>query len=183
MFIKQNRKEKYTSKSIKSVNIFFILTSIIDILEKRAMHIDQTDNQLIKLLEENSKYGLKELAERVGLTATPVHERIKRLERNGVIEKYTIKVNPEKTGHGLTILCNVQLKSHNAMILEEFESEIVKIKEVVSCYHIAGNYDYLLTLQMKDMDEYGNFVKGKLASIPHIAQVQSSFVMRKIKEK
>lgn len=147
------------------------------------MHIDQTDKHLIQLLKENAKYGLKELAEKVGLTATPVHERIKRLERNGVIEKYTITVNSAKLGVGLTVLCNVQLKSHNASILEEFESEIVKIKEVVNCYHIAGNIDYLLTLEMKDMDAYGDFVKGKLASIPHIAQVQSSFVMRRIKRK
>ncbi len=146
------------------------------------MHIDKTDLHLLRLLKVNAKMGLKELAENVGLTATPVHERIKRMEREGIIEGYSIRINSEKLNRGLTILCNVQLKSHNATILEEFESEIVKIKEVVSCYHIAGNIDYLLTLQMKDMDEYGQFVKGKLASIPHISQVQSSFVMRKIKE-
>ena len=145
------------------------------------MELDKIDLSLIKLLQQNSKVGLKELAEHVGLTPTPVHERIKRLERNGVISRYSIVVNEEKLGRGLLVLCNVQLKSHSLTNLEEFEAEIVKIKEVVSCYHIAGNYDYLLTLRMKDMEEYGNFVKGKLASIPHIAQVQSSFVMRDIK--
>ncbi len=145
------------------------------------MELDKIDLVIIKSLQENSKMGLKELAEKVGLTATPVHERIKRLERSGVIERYTIQVDQEKLGRGLMVLCNVQLKSHSLTNLDEFEAEIVKIKEVASCYHIAGNYDYLLTLRMKDMDEYGNFVKTKLASIPHIAQVQSSFVMRKIK--
>lgn len=147
------------------------------------MDLDKIDLAIIGLLQNNSKVGLKELAEKVGLTPTPVHERIKRLERNGVVEKYTIRINEEKLGRGLMVLCNVQLKSHSLTNLEEFEAEIVKIKEVVSCYHIAGSYDYLLTLRMRDMDEYGNFVKGKLSSIPHIAQVQSSFVMRTIKER
>lgn len=147
------------------------------------MDLDKIDLAIIGLLQNNSKVGLKELAEKVGLTPTPVHERIKRLERNSVVEKYTIRINEEKLGRGLMVLCNVQLKSHSLTNLEEFEAEIVKIKEVVSCYHIAGSYDYLLTLRMRDMDEYGNFVKGKLASIPHIAQVQSSFVMRTIKER
>ena len=144
------------------------------------MELDKIDKALILELQKNSKVGLKELAEKVGLTSTPVHERIKRLEKSGVIECYTVRVNQQKLGKGLTVLCNVQIKSHSSNNLEEFEQEIVKLKEVVSCYHIAGGYDYLLTLRMSDMDEYGNFVKGKLATIPHIAQVQSSFVMRTI---
>jgi Lrp/AsnC family leucine-responsive transcriptional regulator len=85
-------------------------------------------------------------------------------------------------GKNLTVLCNVQLKSHASELLESFESQVIELKEVTSCYHIAGNFDYLLIIDIEDMDKYAEFLKGKLASIPHIATVQSSFVMRALKE-
>jgi Lrp/AsnC family leucine-responsive transcriptional regulator len=90
-------------------------------------------------------------------------------------------LDKKKIDKGLLVLCQVSLKSHNLDLLLGFEDEIVHLHEVNSCYHIAGNYDYLLSIEVKDMDEYQDFLKQKLASIPNIANVQSSFVMSTLK--
>jgi Lrp/AsnC family transcriptional regulator, leucine-responsive regulatory protein len=144
--------------------------------------LDSIDKQLLKLLKSNSKLNSKELAAEVGLTLTPTYERVKRLENKGFIKSYTIKLDREKIGKNLRVLCNVSLKSHALEFLNAFEEKVVQLKEISSCFHIAGNFDYLLLIEVKDMNEYSVFLKEKLATIPHIAQVQSSFVMKTMKE-
>lgn len=144
--------------------------------------LDEIDLNLIRILESDAKLNTKEMAARVGLTSTPVYERIRRLERLGIIRKYIALIDRKKLGINLTVLCNVQLKSHASEFLEAFEKEIITLDEVIHCYHIAGNFDYLLKVEITDMDAYAIFVKEKLAKIPHIATVQSSFVMRSLKE-
>lgn len=144
--------------------------------------LDSIDKQLLKLLKKNAKLSSKELAAEIGLTLTPTYERVKRLENKGFIQSYTIKLNREKIGKNLRVLCNVSLKSHALEFLNAFEEKVVHLKEISSCFHIAGNFDYLLLIEVKDMNEYSIFLKEKLATIPHIAQVQSSFVMKTMKE-
>jgi Lrp/AsnC family transcriptional regulator, leucine-responsive regulatory protein len=145
-------------------------------------NLDRIDEQIIQLLKKNAKLGVKEIASHIGLTNTPTYERIRRLEKRGVIKGYSAILDKKKQGYGLTVLCNVQLKSHASHFLDEFEREIVLLDEVIECYHIAGNFDYLLKIDSRDMDSYSIFIKEKLAVIPHIATVQSSFVMRTLKE-
>ncbi len=144
--------------------------------------LDTLDKKILNLLQKNAKLNSKELASEIGLTLTPTYERVKRLESKGFIKSYTIKINKEKIGKNLKVLCNISLKSHSVEFLNAFESSVVKLKEISSCYHIAGNFDYLLLIEVKDMNEYSDFLKEKLASIPHIATVQSSFVMKTMKE-
>jgi len=144
--------------------------------------LDRIDEQILQMLRKNGKLGSKEIAAEVGLSVTPTYERIRRLERKGFIKGYVAILDKRKLDKSLRVLCNVQLKSHAAEFLESFESEVIKLGEVTSCFHIAGNFDYLLMIEISDMDEYADFLKQKLASIPHIATVQSSFVMRALKE-
>ncbi|HNR85380.1 MAG TPA: Lrp/AsnC family transcriptional regulator [Taishania sp.] len=144
--------------------------------------LDAIDQQILLLLKSNAKLGTKEIAAQIGLTTTPTYERIRRLEKRGIIKSYTAIIDKKKQGLTLSVLCNVQLKSHAAEYLEEFEQAIIQLDEVTDCFHIAGNFDYLLKIYIKDMDSYAVFVKEKLAVIPHIATVQSSFVMRTLKE-
>lgn len=144
--------------------------------------LDHIDEQILNLLVENAKLGSKEIASSVGLTVTPTYERIRRLEKRGFIKSYKAVLDKKKLGKNLSVLCNVQLKSHAAEFIESFESQVIQLQEVSNCYHIAGNFDYLLFIEVTDMDEYAEFLKEKLASIPHIATVQSSFVMRTLKE-
>lgn len=149
--------------------------------DSTEIQLDEIDKKIISILSENSKKGNKEIALEVGLSLTPTFERIKRLERNKVILKYVAVLDRKKIGKGLQVLCQVSLKAHNLELLLGFEDEVIHLNEVSACYHIAGNYDYLLSIEVKDMDEYQKFLKEKLASIPNIANVQSSFVMSTLK--
>lgn len=143
--------------------------------------IDSIDKSILNLLQENSKYTIKELSERLNLTSTPIFERIKRLENNGYILSYSANIDRKKIGLELISFCNVSLKSHETTFISKFETDILQFKEVIECYHIAGMHDYLLKIMVKSMDDYQYFVSKKLASIENIGQVQSSFVMTEIK--
>ena len=143
---------------------------------------DDTDIRLLKLLQKDADYTIKELADRLGLTNTPVYERIKKLKKSGIIKKKVVILDSKKLGVKLLAFCNVSLKEHSLKYLNIFQDEIKKLPEVQSCYHIAGQYDYLLTVHAKDMEEYQHFIVTKLAAIENIAHVQSSFVMKEIKK-
>jgi DNA-binding Lrp family transcriptional regulator len=144
-------------------------------------NIDAIDQQIMQLLLSNSKLGTKEIAAKIGLSVTPTFERIKRLERKGIIKGYTAILDKKKIGKGLQVFCQVSLKSHNAEIIDGFEAEIIHLSEVSACYHIAGDFDYSLFIEVADMDEYQYFLKQKLANIPNIANVQTAFVMSTLK--
>lgn len=165
---------------------YFYSSHLFKAMEKEFLsgnfQLDETDHKILELLKQNAKLGTKEIAAQVGLTVTPTYERIRRMEKQGVIRSYIAVIDKKKQGFTLHVLCNVQLKSHAADYLDEFEQAIVQLAEVTDCYHIAGNFDYLLKINIRDMDSYAVFVKEKLAVIPHIATVQSSFVMRTLKE-
>lgn len=143
--------------------------------------LDQIDINILSALQQDSNVTTKELSARFGLSQTPIYERIKRLEKEGVIEKYVVFVNKAKANKGLLAYCNVQLKEHAKPFLEEFELEVVKFTEVQECYYIAGNFDYLLRVLVKDIAEYQNFMVNKLAALPNIQNAQSMFVMTEIK--
>jgi DNA-binding Lrp family transcriptional regulator len=142
--------------------------------------LDDIDNAILEILQENSKLGMKEIAVQIGLTVTPTFERIKKMEKSGVIQGYGVRLDKRKIGKGLKVFCMVSLKEHNLELLEVFEKKITSLKEVATCFHIAGDYDYVMQIEVADMDEYETFLKYKLASIPSISNVQSSFVMSTI---
>ena len=143
--------------------------------------VDEIDSKILTLLQKDGKMTFKEIANELDLTTTPVYERIKKMEKNGVIQSYKAIVDRRKLGLQLLVFCNVSLKEHQASFLENFENDIVNFPEVISCYHIAGMYDYLIQLTVKDMDEYQVFISKKIANINNIAKVQSSFVMTEVK--
>ncbi len=146
-----------------------------------AAELDAIDLEILELLSKNGKLGNKEIAAKIGLSTTPTFERIRRLERKGIIKGYVAVLDKSKIGKGLKVFCQVSLKSHNAEIIEGFEKEVVHLKEVSACYHIAGDFDYSLFIEVTDMEEYQVFLKQKLANIPNIANVQTAFVMSTLK--
>lgn len=143
--------------------------------------LDKTDQKILALLQENCKMGNKEIAAVVGLSVTPTFERIRRMERHGVIKGYTVRLDKKAIGKALLVLCQVSLKAHNIDVIKGFENSITLLDEVSHCFHIAGDYDYLLQIETKDMEAYQTFLKTKLATIANIANVQSSFVMSMLK--
>lgn len=143
--------------------------------------MDKLDRQLISLLQEDGKMTIAQLADKVNRSTTPVYERVKKLEREGVIMGYTALVDPQKIGLGLTAFCEVSLQSHKQSKLEAFEAEVKVLDEVVECHHIAGSFDYLLKIQTANINTYQEFLSHKLSAVPHIAKLQSAFGMKRVK--
>ena len=114
------------------------------------MILDAIDKQILNLLQQNSKANIKEVALKIGLTQTPTYERIKRLEKLGVIQKYVAVLNKEKVGYTVEVFCQVSLLVHSKDLITKFEIAVNKIDEVIECFHVAGNYDYLLKVIVKD---------------------------------
>ncbi|WP_420147905.1 Lrp/AsnC family transcriptional regulator [Spirosoma sp.] len=139
--------------------------------------LDQIDAQLLKLLGEDSSKTIKELAEQVNLSHTPVFERVKRLEANGYIKKYIALIDAEKLDYGLIVFCNIKLKHHDKSIGHEFVTDILQLSEVVECYNISGDFDFLLKVYARDMKHYQDFVFNKLGSVTGIGSTHSTFVM------
>lgn len=150
-------------------------------VEKNTVQLDELDRQLLELLQTTAKRTIKEMAEQLHLSTTPVFERIKRLEKEGYIDRYVAVLNRKKVGLGLLVMCDVSLKEHNLDYIQQFETAVLQLKEVMECYHIAGAFDYLLKVVVTDMDAYQRFVKEKLATLDNIGRVQSYFVMTEVK--
>lgn len=134
------------------------------------------------LLQENSKANIKEIALKIGLTTTPTYDRIKRLEKAGIITRYIAEVNKEKVGLDLTVFCQVKLHVHSKKLITQFENAVSTIPEILGCYHVAGNFDYLLKIVTPNIKSYQLFLKNKLSVLESVANVQSNFVMSEVKE-
>lgn len=139
--------------------------------------LDKTDLKLLELLGKDSTLTTKELAAKVNLSASPVFERVKSLEAKGYVKKYIAILDAEKLGYGLIVFCNIKLKQHDKSIGHQFVNDIMRIKEVVECYNISGDYDFLLKVLTKDMKHYQDFVFNQLGSVKSIGSTHSTFVM------
>lgn len=144
--------------------------------------MDANDKKILQLLQKDSNLTHKQIAGLLNLSVTPVYERIKKLERTGVIQKYVALIDPIKVDRALVAYTSISLKEHSIDYLKRFEEEIQQVLEVTECYHIAGQYDYLLKIVIRDMNEYQSVVMNKLAKMDNIANVQSSFVMTEVKK-
>lgn len=145
-------------------------------------NLDNIDKQILALLQENSKINIKEIALRVDLTATPTYDRIKRLEKSGVIKRYVAELDKEKVGLDLVVFCQVTLQVHSKTLITQFENAVSKMPEIIGCYHIAGNFDYLLKIVTPNIKSYQLFLKNKLSVLESVSTVQSNFVMSTVKE-
>jgi len=156
--------------------------TITDKITTTNFILDNTDIAILRVLQKNARATVREIAEEVNLSATPVHERIKKLEREGVIRQYTILIDPAKVNKSLKVICYVSLKEHNKSIGTKFIKLINEWNEVLECHNISGNFDFMLKIAVQNMDEYYHFHVHKLSQSELIANVQSMFVMGTIKE-
>ena len=150
--------------------------------ESTSIQLDEKDIELLRLLQDNARMTVKEIAEKINLTSTPVHERIKRLEETGVIKQYAALVDPSKVGKGLTVICYVSLKEHSKTAGTKFIKAIHSLNEIVECYNISGEFDFMLKVVSENMETYYDFHVNKLSQIENMGQVQSVFVMGVIKQ-
>jgi len=144
--------------------------------------LDEKDRLILRLLQENAKITVREIAAQVHLSTTPVHERIKRMEDNGVILQYATLVNHARVKKGLMVICYVSLKEHNKKSGAKFIRTINELSEVIECYNISGEFDFMLKVVAENMDAYYDFHVNKLGQLENIGHMQSTFVMGVIKQ-
>jgi Lrp/AsnC family leucine-responsive transcriptional regulator len=144
--------------------------------------LDKTDLIILNLLQQNARVTVKEIAEKVHLSTTPVHERIKRLENTGVIKQYAALVDHSKVKKGLMVICYVSLKEHSKTAGTKFIKMIHALPEIIECYNISGEFDFMLKVVAENMDTYYDFHVNKLSQSENIGNVQSVFVMGVIKQ-
>jgi Lrp/AsnC family transcriptional regulator, leucine-responsive regulatory protein len=144
--------------------------------------LDEKDMAILRLLQQNARMTVKEIAAAVHLSTTPVHERIKRMEATGVIKQYAALLDPAKLNKGLTAICYVSLKEHSKVAGTKFIKAIHLMAEVVECYNISGEFDFMLKVVCRDMNEYHDFHVNKLSNIDNMGHVQSVFVIGVVKQ-
>ncbi len=143
--------------------------------------LDLTDFRILSLLQQNANFTIKEIANATNLSITPIHERIKRLENIGIIEKYTAILDKRKIGKWLQVHCQVTLDKQTQQNFIEFEETVKNFSEVVECSVVSGGFDYLLKILVEDMEKYNLFYQSKLAVIESVAHINSFFVMKEVK--
>jgi Lrp/AsnC family leucine-responsive transcriptional regulator len=145
--------------------------------------MDALDKQLIQLLQQDCKKTTKYYADQLQLSKTAVYERIRRLERTGIITDYVALVDKEKVKREFTVLCQIRLVQHTKENVLKFEREVLKLEEVSECFHVGGDYDYILKINVEDMKNYREFMVTKLTAINNIGNTQSSFVISEVKNR
>lgn len=145
------------------------------------IRIDEVDKSILMQLQNDSKINIKELASDLGLTKTPVYDRIKRLEANGVIDRYVAVLSKKILSKSMVIFCTVSLDTQKIAQINAFNDAVMAIPEVVECYLMGGANDYLLKVVVKDLQTYHEFSSGKLAALPNVAQIKSTFVLDEVK--
>ena len=145
------------------------------------MKLDALDLSILKLLQKNSKLTNKALSTHLSLSVTAVYERIKKLEKTGIIKGYVALLSKEKLEQSFVAFCHVKLIQHTQDNVKKFEKEVIKIDEVLECYHLSGDYDYLLKVHVKDMESYRNFMIEKLTNLNHIGSTHSMFMINEVK--
>ena len=143
--------------------------------------LDATDKRLLEILQEDSKINVKEVAEQLNLTKTPVYERIKRYEKEGLISKYVAVLDAKMLENSMVVFCSVSLENQKLEALRAFYHAIDPIPEVLECYLMGGANDFLLKVVVKDLHDYHQFSSGILAALPNVSQIQSMFVLNEVK--
>lgn len=144
--------------------------------------LDSKDLAILRLLQENARITVKEISAKIHLSTTPVHERIKRMEAEGVIKQYATLVDHTKVKKGLMVICYVSLKQHSKNAGQKFIKTIHELNEVIECFNISGEFDFMLKVVCEDMNAYYDFHVNQLSQIENVGHVQSVFVIGVIKQ-
>ncbi|ELB2196293.1 TPA: Lrp/AsnC family transcriptional regulator [Vibrio parahaemolyticus] len=142
--------------------------------------MDKIDSQLLHLIQKDATLTTAELADQVGLSASPCARRLKRLEQEGVISGYRAMISRGAVGIAMTVFVEVSLNNHQASSIDEFETAIVDMDEVISCHVVSGAYDYLLEVVSKDLPGYESFTR-KLQRLENVKDIHTHLAIRQVK--
>ncbi len=143
--------------------------------------LDIIDAQILRELQDDGRITIKSLSDKLNLSPTPIFERIKKLEKAGFIKEYTALLNERKLGLKQVVFISLTLKEHSRSYLEKFEKEIETFPEVLECYRITGNFDFLVKVLVKDIEAYENFILTKLSLLKNLGNVQSHIALSEAK--
>ncbi|MEO3403295.1 Lrp/AsnC family transcriptional regulator [Mucilaginibacter sp. CAU 1740] len=150
--------------------------------EKAGIQLDEKDREILRLLEHDAKLTVREIAVKINLSPTPTHERIKRLEKSGAIKRYTAILDKRILNKRIMVLCMVTLREHSRKAGADFINAVLEFDEVIECYNISGDFDFMLKIVSESMDSYHSFFVNKLSEVKGIGHSKSTFVMDIIKE-
>jgi len=144
--------------------------------------LDRIDKRILAELQKDGRLANVELANRVGLTPSPCLERVKRLEKDGIIEGYRAILNPEKLGSGLVVFVEIQLQRTSPDVFEEFKEAVKDLDAIQECHLVSGDFDYLLKSRVGDMREYRRLLGETLLKLPSVSSSKSYVVMEDVKD-
>lgn len=148
----------------------------------QSYQLDRIDRNIVRLLQQDARIPYAELARRVGLSTTPCKERVRRLERDGVIQHYQAVLDPSALDRGLVVFVQIRLNRTSQDIFEEFTECAMDLPEVQECYLVSGNFDYLLKARVADMNAYRVLLGETLLTLPGVQESTSYVVMEQVKE-
>jgi len=151
-------------------------------MERKAHKLSRIDRRILRVLQDDARTSYVDLAEQVGLSTTPCKERIKRMEREGVIRGYQAILNPQYLDAGLVVFVQIRLNRTSQDIFEEFKTSAYGLPEVQECYLVSGNFDYLIKARVADMAAYREFLGETLLTLPGVQESTSYVVMEQVKE-
>ncbi|MDO9598166.1 MAG: winged helix-turn-helix transcriptional regulator [Azoarcus sp.] len=144
--------------------------------------LDRIDRRILDVLQKNGRISMTELAQQVGLSATPCTERVRRLERDGVITGYHARVSPQALGKNLLVFVEIKLSARSEEVFERVRRELIHIPEVMECHLVSGDFDYLIKARIGEMSEYRRLLGDLLTQLPPAAESRSYVVMEELKE-
>lgn len=144
--------------------------------------LDRIDRQILDILQKEGRIATSELASRVNLSTTPCSERVKRLERDGVITGYHARLNPAYVDRNLLVFLEIKLSAKSGDVFDQVARDLVAIPEVLECHLISGEFDYLVKARLKEMSAYRRLLGDLLKKLPSSASSHSYIVMEEIKE-
>ncbi|NQZ32410.1 MAG: Lrp/AsnC family transcriptional regulator [Oceanospirillaceae bacterium] len=143
--------------------------------------MDNIDKKIIRELQLNARISNEDLATKVNLSPSPCLRRVRKLESSGILQSYTAVIDQVKCGLAMNIFLSVRLEKPDKKNIGEFEAAIATMDEVVECYLMTGNRDYLLKVVSKDLQSYENFIREKLSELTGISSIESSFAFGQVK--
>ncbi len=143
---------------------------------------DRIDRKILRSLQADGRIPIVELAEKVGLSATPCSERVRRLERDGFITGYHARLSPQALGQSLLVFVEIRLSAKSGRIFEEFKREVLKLPNVLECHLVSGDFDYLIKARIPEMNAYRRLLGDMLLGLPGARESRSYVVMEEIKE-
>lgn len=144
--------------------------------------LDATDRRILEQLQADGRLSNQELAERVSLSPSPCLRRVRALERAGVIRRYAAVLDPRQVGLGLLAYVTVKLEKRGKMPVDQFTRALESFPEVIECYSMTGDMDYLMRVQVEDLEHYSRFIMDKLLKQPGVIDIRTNFVLERVKE-